>query len=427
MLQSGLITGGPESPVRFNRLCAMLSFALRNLSDRQFFIVLFIALLMMSSPSREQSTSGKFASAIGVKDHNAFSDRRIMASESAGYNIEAALPGTRRWSAATARMWFSKQAWPLGFNYIPSTAINTTEMWQKETFDPTTIEREMHAAAAVGFNCARVFLQYLVWESDPEGLKARMRTFMDIAARNHIKVIWVFFDDCTFITVTDPHLGKQPDVISGEYANGWTPSPGEMRVVNQSSWPGLKIYVTDLVTTFRSDKRIFAWDLYNEPGNSHMTNKSLPLLKAVFTWARGAGPSQPITSGVWRGELTDINDVILKNSDIISFHNYGGPDAMNNEIDDLEREGRPLICTEWLARQTGSTVANILPILYDRHVGGVIWGLVNGKTQTNYHWGSKAGSPAPVLWQHDIFHGDLTYYDPNEIALFQRYAGMKRK
>jgi hypothetical protein len=179
------------------------------------------------------------------------------------------------------------------------------------------------------------------------------------------------------------------------------------------------------MTAFRSDSRILAWDLYNEPGNSNMENKSLPLLKAVFNWARDVSPSQPITAGIWKRQLTDIDKVILENSDIVTFHNYGGPDAMTHEIDDLVQEGRPLICTEWLARQNGSTVANILPVLYRRHVGGTIWGLVNGKTQTNYHWGSKAGSPAPALWQHDIFHRDMTYYDPNEIALFQHYAGMK--
>jgi hypothetical protein len=285
----------------------------------------------------------------------------------------------------------------------------------------------MSAAAAAGFNCARVFVQYLVWENDPEGLKARMRDFMQIAARHRIKIIWVLFDDCAFSTMIDPFPGKQPAVIRGEYANGWTPSPGLSRVVDQASWSGLRRYVEDLMVTFRSDGRILAWDIYNEPGNSNMGNKSLPLLKAVFSWAREAKPSQPITSGIWNRKLTEIDQLMLENSDFISFHNYGAADAMTHEIDDLGREGRPLICTEWLARQTGSTVANILPILYNRKVGAVIWGLVNGKTQTNYHWGSKAGSVAPDLWQHDIFHGDMTYYDPNEIAPFQRYARMKKK
>ena len=401
-----------------------------NLSQRKplrfiLCILVSVVLLVVTSLAHAQTVAGRLSSVIRMDGRFALGGTSGVASTGVVSSAGATQSGSRRWSAETARIWFSKQALPLGFNYIPSTAINTTEMWQKETFDPATMEREMHAAASVGFNCARVFLQYVVWENDPAGLKARMRTFMEIAARNHIKTIWVFFDDCTFSTVIDPHLGKQGDVIPGEYANGWTPSPGETRVIDQTSWKGLKGYVTDIMTAFHSDSRILAWDLYNEPGNSNMENKSLPLLKAVFNWARDVSPSQPITAGIWKRQLTDIDKVILENSDIVTFHNYGGPDAMTHEIDELVQEGRPLICTEWLARQNGSTVANILPVLYRRHVGGTIWGLVNGKTQTNYHWGSKAGSPAPSLWQHDIFHRDMTYYDPNEIALFQHYAGMK--
>ena len=421
--------GNQESPspgfLRFlSHSLSSVNLFQRTLSCLTRCILASAVLLVVTSLAHAQSVQGRVPSAIRRDGRFAFNSTRAGASAGAASSPGTGQSGSRRWPAATAQIWFSKQAWPLGFNYIPSTAINTTEMWQKETFDPATIEREMHAAASVGFNCARVFLQYIVWENDPAGLKARMGTFMEIAARNHIKIIWVLFDDCTFSTVTDPHLGKQADVIPGEYANGWTPSPGETRVIDQASWKGLKDYVTDIMTTFSSDSRVLAWDLYNEPGNSRMENKSLPLLKAVFAWARDVDPLQPITVGIWKRQLTDIDKVILENSDIVTFHNYGGPDAMTHDIDELAREDRPMICTEWLARQNGSTVANILPILYSRHVGGTIWGLVNGRTQTNYHWGSRAGSPAPALWQHDIFHGDMTYYDPNEITLFHHYGGM---
>ena len=409
----------------FSRQSTSANLVERTLSCPLLRILVSALLLVVAPLAHAQNVPGRLVSAIRIEGRSALNGSRTGVSADIVAGSGATQSGAQRWSAATAQIWFGKQALPLGFNYIPSTAINTTEMWQKETFDPATVEREMHAAASIGFNCARVFLQYIVWENDPVGLRARMRTFMKIAARNHIRIIWVFFDDCTFSTVTDPHPGKQPAVIPGEYANGWTPSPGETRVLDQASWKGLKSYITDLMTAFRSDPRILAWDLYNEPGNSSMENKSLPLLKAVFAWARDARPSQPITAGIWKRQLTDINQFILENSDIVTFHNYGGADAMTHEIDELAQEGRPMICTEWLARENGSTVANILPILNSRHVGGVIWGLVNGKTQTNYHWGSKAGSPAPALWQHDVFHGDMTYYDAGEIKLFQHYAGIK--
>ena len=80
--------------------------------------------------------------------------------------------------------------------------------------------------------------------------------------------------------------------------------------------------------------------------------------------------------------------------------------------------------TEWLNRPGGETIANTLPVLYQYRVGSTFWGLVNGKTQTNYRWGSKAGDPPPRVWQDDIFHGDLTPYDQNEIDLLKKYIPM---
>jgi hypothetical protein len=297
-------------------------------------------------------------------------------------------------------------------------------MWQKETFDPDRIDREMALAQRIGLNCARVFVQYLVWENDPEGLKQRMDTFLGIAAKHGVKTMFVLFDDCAFGTMTEPFLGIQPDVVPGEYANGWTPSPGPSHVVNRDAWPKLEAYVKDLLGRFGSDQRVLAWDIYNEPGNTNMGAKSLPLLKSVFVWARQAAPTQPLTAGFWSPKLTELNEVMLGQSDVISFHEYGGPDAMKHKIAELERQGRPLICTEWMNRPLGSTFAAILPVLYQDRTGSMFWGLVNGKTQTNYHWGSKAGAPPPEVWQHDIFHSDLTPYDQNELELLTKYIRM---
>ena len=332
--------------------------------------------------------------------------------------------GKKPWSAQEAWKWYKDQPWLVGFNYIPASAINTTEMWQKETFDPVTIEREMALAEGIGLNCARVFVQYLVWENDPEGLKKRMDKFMDIAHRHGVQVVWVLFDDCAFSSTRDPFLGKQPDVVPGAYANGWTPSPGQSRVVDRSCWPKLRQYVEDIMSSYRSDGRVLAWDVYNEPGASDMGNKSEPLLREVFQWARDTRPSQPITAGVWQDDLEEINRTILAYSDVISFHLYAGPDATKRKIAELQKRGRPLLCTEWLNRPLGSTFGDILPIFRQDRVGSMFWGLVNGKTQTNYHWGSKAGDPPPRVWQHDIFHGDLTPYDQNEIDLLKKYIRM---
>ena len=64
------------------------------------------------------------------------------------------------------------------------------------------------------------------------------------------------------------------------------------------------------------------WDLYNEPGNSGMGNRSLPLVEATFDWARQADPSQPLSMGVWNDGLRDLNRVMIERSDIITYHAY---------------------------------------------------------------------------------------------------------
>ena len=80
------------------------------------------------------------------------------------------------------------------------------------------------------------------------------------------------------------------------------------------------------------------------------------LLPEVFKWARAVNPVQPVTSGVWDGvwddpkKRTPIVNFQLENSDIISFHNYGNPQQFEDRIDELVPLGRPIICTEYLAR-----------------------------------------------------------------------------
>lgn len=51
-----------------------------------------------------------------------------------------------------------------------------------------------------------------------------------------------------------------------------------------------------------------------------------------------------------------------------------------------------------------------------------LWGLVNGKTQTDLPWGHRPGDSEPKVWQHDLFNGDFTPYDPKEIEVIKSYA-----
>ncbi len=63
-----------------------------------------------------------------------------------------------RWPAEKAWQWYKQQPWLCGFNYIPATANNYTEMWQKETFDPKAIDEELTLAEQARFNSLRCVL-----------------------------------------------------------------------------------------------------------------------------------------------------------------------------------------------------------------------------------------------------------------------------
>ena len=179
----------------------------------------------------------------------------------------------------------------------------------------------------------------------------------------------------------------------------------------------MEAYVQDLLSSFGGDERIVAWDLYNEPGNSQIGNKSLPLLETSFDWARSAGPAQPLTVGVWHPSLADINQLCLDRSDVISFHAYTDLAATAQMIAELKAHGRPVVCTEWMARTRRSRFETHLPLFKQEQVGCYCWGLVRGKTQTYIPWGSAKDAPEPELWFHDISYADGRHYMSEEIAL----------
>jgi hypothetical protein len=243
------------------------------------------------------------------------------------------------WNNTKANNWYKQQPWLAGCNYLPVTAINQLEMWQAETFDTTTLQKELALAESIGFNTLRVFLHDKLWQQDKEGFKKRIDIFLAICARHHIRPILVFFDSCWD---PFPKLGKQHEPVPGLHNSGWVQSPGVAILADNTQYDQLKLYVKDIIKTFRNDKRILCWDMWNEPdntnGNSYgskepsdkveWVNKLLP---QVFQWARTESPSQPLTSGLWtwwkRGwdkdsskNLTATEKIQLANSDIITFH-----------------------------------------------------------------------------------------------------------
>ncbi len=341
---------------------------------------------------------------------------------------------SKQWTIEQANQWGAKQEWLIGCNYIPANAINQLEMWQAEYFDAETIEKELQLAGSIGFNTLRVYLHSLVWKADSEGFKSRIDKFLTIAQNNGIKPILVFFDDCWN---PYPKLGAQPKETPYTHNSGWVQDPGAEAHDNWDTvMPELKKYVIDVLTTFKDDNRILMWDLYNEPGNQGPTgrglprlpdyeNKSLPLVNAVFEWGWEVRPSQPMSMGVWKLDLVDLNVAQMTKSDIITYHNYNDLADHTRMVKYMQMWGRPIICTEFMSRGSNSTFEDILPMLKANNIGAVNWGFIDGKTQTIFPWDSwdKDYNGEPELWFHDIFRKDHTPYRQKEVDLIKKLTG----
>jgi hypothetical protein len=358
--------------------------------------------------------------------------------------LTAAWAQPQRWPEKAANDWYARQPWLVGSNYIPATAINQLEMWQADTFNPVWMETELGWAEELGMNTMRVFLHDLLWKQDSSGFLRRMDRFLAIADKHHIKPIFVLFDSCWD---PFPEMGQQRAPKPGVHNSGWVQSPGARPLMDASQYERLRQYVQGVMGIYRYDRRILAWDLWNEPDNTNDSSYKrlepankvqlvLALLPQVFAWARVVEPLQPLTSGVWRGDWQDpaklgpMEKIQLEQSDVISFHNYDGPEEFEKRVHWLQAYHRPILCTEYMARGHGSTFQGTLPIARKYKVAAYNWGFVAGKTQTYLPWDSwqkPYTDREPAVWFHDIFQKDGTPYRQEEAAFIRETIGYKVK
>ena len=347
---------------------------------------------------------------------------------------------TKQWSKEKAWEWYDRQPWLVGTNFNPSTSINQLEFWQAATFDPKTIDRELGWSADLGMNLHRVYLHNLLWEQDSLGFLKRLDTYLSLAENHKIKTMFVLLDD---VWHPVPKLGKQPEPIPHVHNSGWVQAPGAEILGDTTRHKELEGYIKGVTSHFANDERVLVWDVYNEPdivagqpGRKELEVKdkqkySLLLLKRVMKWVREVNPSQPLTTGIWRGNidhwgtpasLPAVDRFMIRNSDVISFHAYDGNMAdVRRKIVELKKYGRPLFCTEYVARGAGNTFETVMPMLKEDKIVAINWGFVSGRSNTIYPWISwdSIFAGEPKIWHHDILRQDGTPYSQNEIALIK--------
>jgi hypothetical protein len=348
------------------------------------------------------------------------------------------------WTKDKAWDWYRQTPWLRGCNYMSCDCANRIDQWQELGFEKRleTADKELELAASIGYNSIRLILEFIVWEQEHDGFMERFDRYLTTAYKHGIRSLIVFGNDC--MPPKDEHyrplkLGKQS--YDWGYHGGRKHSQHQQH--NQMGYhlldePELaeKHYewVHEIMNKYKHDPRIVVWDLYNEAGNVNRDTVTIPHVKKFFEIARDVNPDQPITSCLWKGlsrdnKLPEVEQYILENSDIISYHNYGSYQNNIQIIKRLKEYGRPILNTEWLARMTHNTVQEMYPLFYLEKIGCYNWGLVAGLYQTYEPWNGlwqrydagKGENLDFTKWFHDLFRPNHRPYDPNEIDLIKKF------
>lgn len=310
-----------------------------------------------------------------------------------------------------------------GVNYVPSYCYSYIEIWHH--FDEEWILRELGYAREIGLNSLRIFVAACQWQTHRELVCARLDRFLD------------FCDSFGFSVM----LTLQPNTY---LRPGQTVSPGEdpfeirpAPVGHDRSWnyrgarifdcegkwvesrEGIANFITGILRRYGHDRRVDFWDLFNEPWE---VDKEL--VELAFSIARAENPIQPLTS-CWRAH--DL-------SDVTSFHCYEQPGKAPNvqpggihyrtfedELALALSTGRPVLCTECVARTLGNELKSFLPYYSRAHIGFYIWGFCAGNAQYHLPWHWPAGAPVPERWFQCLLYPDGTPFDPEEINLIQSF------
>eukprot|EP00928_Gymnodinium_smaydae_P006775 TRINITY_DN12415_c0_g1_i1.p1 TRINITY_DN12415_c0_g1~~TRINITY_DN12415_c0_g1_i1.p1 ORF type:complete len:423 (-),score=49.46 TRINITY_DN12415_c0_g1_i1:21-1289(-) len=371
------------------------------------------------------------------------------------------------WSAEVARSWMQQQPWRLGANYLPRSAANVLEMWDRGQFSKTleVVAQEFELAKHLGFTTMRIFLHEEIFYTEGDAYLQRIDQFLEVMDKFGLKAMVVLFD-----AVWRPDL-EDASPLPNVHNSAWVQCPTHkvLRAYGsgtEGAQNRLRKYVESVVATFREDRRVVVWDLYNEPSmfvserwifpklaekhgwhappshwlwDAEKLAVTLQLMMASFEWARAQAPSQPLTAGVWTfpSNLNDLRDphlvffkAQLQMSDVISFHCYCSPDELQDRIALLQSTGRPVMLTEFVARSANSTYQGSLPVLHRMGVWGYAWGFVRGRSQTEFAWDTWATPEEhlvsePKTWFHDLLDADGKPYDQDEIrTIWWHTSGM---
>ena len=280
-------------------------------------------------------------------------------------------------------------SWVRGVNYVPSTAHNDVGTWQD--YNKTLVEQELGFARRSGFNAVRTFLSSLPYFYNPVAFLSNLAHFVHTLESLNLTSQLVVFDSC-FGDVN----ANQTWITSGQYENAtWIPNPGPAQISDNSTWPPLVQYVTDVARTVGASKAVLLWDIHNEP-NFDLPN-ILPFISFMTQALLSVDPgARPITSGIASASQQPLVQAIVT---ALSFHSYDGGSGGKDLRATIEGQqalaaslGKGVLLTEAMSRPSDPLGA-VLPAVTGclttpptPPMGFFLWELMLGVDQFNAHW-----------------------------------------
>ncbi len=327
-----------------------------------------------------------------------------------------------RWDIPRAEAYMQTLGVLKGCNYVPAYCHSYIQMWQD--YREQEIMRELTYARQMDINTLRIFVGTCQWQTHKERVYGNLDAFLTLTKKMGFSIMLTLQPNHYMVP---GYVQRQEDpflihFIPGRHDKGWT---YEGSVFGPRHWPESKAavaaFVTDIVTRYAQDDRVAIWDLYNEPWAD-----CNDIVETVFAMARAVRPRQPLTS-CW--ESFDI-------SDVTSFHCYERPGmpyfepgtrgknwlTFEAELQRAIDTGRPMVCTECLARTFGNELADFLPVFARHDIGFYVWGLCAGSAQYHFPWDWPVGSPEPRRWFHCLLYPDGAAFDETELRLIRDFA-----
>ena len=328
-----------------------------------------------------------------------------------------------RWEPGRAWSYMEKFGTIVGCNFVPSYCYNYIQLWYD--FREPIIARELDWAKECGVNSLRMFLPLFSFQRGGgwESVKKNVDRFYEMASERGFSIMQTFQPNYFRHEKGEEEGTFHVEFHPGCHRNHWQHANSDFSPLSTHPEMMQDLFgmMQDFMTEHKEEARIIAWDLWNETWA-----EDAALLEQEFAYARTLGCSQPLTA-CWQG--FDL-------SDIITFHNYTQPGkeptyALMGSLDflsELERAlsyGRPVLCTECLARTFGNTFESILPYFSENSIGFYFWGLCAGSAQYHYPWDWPEGAPEPRNWFHCILYPDGEPYRPQEILLLKNFRCRK--